>query len=112
MTTTSTKSLPPDPDDHHVAAAVTASGTSIILIWNFRGFPAWELRKHGLRRENPDTSLVNLYEKAPELVAGALAKARRNLTKTRVSALDFVAILKAQRLTWVATKVVNHPIEL
>jgi hypothetical protein len=98
----------PDPDDRHVVAAGIASGATLILTWNVRHFPAKELKKFGLLRETPDTFLSDLYDKIPELVIGSLAKARRNLTRTHVSASDFVNILHGQRLVQLATRAQGH----
>jgi hypothetical protein len=102
----------PDPDDRHVVAAGIAAGASIILTWNLRDFPAKELKKFGLRRETPDAFVSGLYDKVPDLVIGSLANARRNLTKTRLSASEFVKILKGQKLIEVAKRVQRHLIQL
>jgi hypothetical protein len=84
----------PDPGDRHVVAAGIAAGASVILSWNQRDFPASELRKHGLRRQSPHTCLADLYDTVPDLTVGSVPNARRNLSKTRVSAADFTDILK------------------
>jgi hypothetical protein len=55
------------------------------------------LKEHRLVRETPDTFLADLYDKAAALVAASLANARRNLSKSGVSAQDF--LLKDQKLT-------------
>lgn len=74
----------PDPDDRHVVAARTALGTSLILAWNQRDFPAKELKRFGLQKQTP---VENSYDKVRDLIVSSLANARRNLSKTRVSAL-------------------------
>src|SRR5215469_6221181 len=83
----------PDPNDRHVVAAGITAGASIILTWNLRHFPAKELKKFGLRGETPDAFLSGLYDKVPDLAIGSLANARRNLTKSRISAPGFINIL-------------------
>jgi hypothetical protein len=88
----------PDPGDRHVVAAGIASGATIVLTWNLRDFPAREMKKHGLRTQTPDAFLVDLYDHAPDLILASLANARRNLSKTRISASDFINILKNQGL--------------
>ncbi len=88
----------PDPDDRHVVAAAITAGESTIITWNVRDFPTRELKKHGLVRQTPDIFLTDLYEKAPDLTVASLANARRNLSKTLVSASDFIDILKNQKL--------------
>jgi PIN domain len=102
----------PDPDDRHVVAAGIAAGASIILTWNLRHFPAKELKKFGLRRETPDAFLSSLYDKVPDLTISSLANARRNLTKTRVSAADFIKILNSQNLLELAKRMKKHVTEL
>jgi hypothetical protein len=98
----------PDPDDRHVVAAGIAAGATMILTWNLRDFPAKELKKFGLRKQTPDTLLTNVYEKVPDLIIGSLANARRNLSKTRVSASDFLDILANQKLAELASKMRKH----
>jgi hypothetical protein len=102
----------PDPNDRHVVAAGIAADASIILTWNLRHFPAKELKKFGLRRETPDAFLSGLYDKVPDLTVGSLANARRNLTKTRVSASDFIKILDNQKLIELAKRAEKHLAEL
>jgi hypothetical protein len=102
----------PDPDDRHVVAAAITAGASVILTWNLRDFPTRELRKHSLVRQTPDIFLSDLYEKAPDLTVASLANARRNLSKTRVSASDFIDILMNQKLSRLATSVKKHRTDL
>jgi hypothetical protein len=98
----------PDPDDRHVVAAGIASGATIVLTWNLRDFPAREMKKHGLRTQTPDAFLVNLYDHAPDLILASLANARRNLSKTRVSASDFINILENQGLIQLSARIAGH----
>lgn len=98
----------PDPDDRHVVAAAITAGATLILTWNLRHFPASELKKFGLRKETPDTFLSSLYDEVPDLVIGSLANARRNLSRTQVSPLDFIDILRSQRLTGIAQRAQKH----
>jgi len=102
----------PDLDDRHVVAAGIAAGASIILTWNLRHFPAKELKKFGLRRETPDAFVSGLYDKVPDLAISSLANARRNLTKTRASASEFVRILKGQNLIELAKRAQRHLAQL
>jgi hypothetical protein len=98
----------PDPHDRHVVAAAISAGASLILTWNLRHFPQTELKKFGLRRMTPDAFLCDLFDKVPELVVGSLANARQNLTKTRVSASDFIGILERQKLVQLVKRVENR----
>jgi hypothetical protein len=102
----------PDPDDRHVVAAAITAGGSVILTWNLRDFPTKELKKHGLVRGTPDAFLTDLYEKVPELTLASLANARRNLSKTHISAPDFIDILKNQKLTQLAARVAKRTSDL
>lgn len=102
----------PDPDDRHVAAAAIEANASHILTWNLRDFPVNALKKHGLVRGTPDAFLASLYDQAPDLVVGSLANARRNLSKSGVSAQDFLALLTAQRLTRLEKRVKRHKSDL
>jgi hypothetical protein len=102
----------PDPNDRHVVAAGITAGASVILTWNLRHFPAKELKKFGLRKETPDAFLAALYDEVPDLLVGSLANARRNLTNSRVSALEFIGILASQRLARLAQRVQKHITDL
>lgn len=98
----------PDPDDRHVAAAAIEAGASIIVTWNLRDFPPSELKKHGLAPQSPDAFLLDIYELAPHLLLASLANARSNLSRSRVSATDFIDILRDQRLVKLATQIEKH----
>ncbi len=98
----------PDPDDRHVAAAAIETGASVIVTWNLRDLPAAELRKHGLARQSPDAFLAGLYQQAPDMLIDSLANARRNLSRSRVSASGFIGILRDQRLAKLATQIEKH----
>lgn len=102
----------PDPNDRHVVAAGIAAIASVILTWNLRHFPAKELKKFGLRKDTPDAFLSGLYDQVPDLMTSSLANARRNLTKSRVSAGNFIDILKNQQLVEVAKHAQKHVADL
>ncbi len=102
----------PDPNDCHVVAAAIATNASVILAWNLRHFPAKELKKFGLRKEIPDAFLLGLYDEVPDLTIGSLANARRNLTRSQISASDFVSVLSNQKLIQLAKRAQRHVAEL
>jgi hypothetical protein len=102
----------PDSDDRHVVAAAIEANASHILTWNLRDFPVKELKKHGLVRETPDAFLADIYDEAPELVLGSLARARRNLTKSGVSGQGFLDLLKKQGLIKLAARLRSQTAEL
>jgi hypothetical protein len=102
----------PDPNDRHVVAAGITAKALLILTWNSRHFPASELKKFGLRKMTPDAFLHGLFDEIPDLVIGSLAHARRNLSKTRVSAPDFISILNGQKLVELAKRVEKYASDL
>lgn len=102
----------PDPDDRHVLAAAIEANASLILTWNLRDFPAGALKKHGLVRQTPDTFLAHLYDLAPELIVASLANARRNLSKSGVSADGFLDLLKEQGIIQLEKRLRKHSREL
>lgn len=102
----------PDPDDRHVVAAAIATGAVVILTWNLRHFPAKELKKFGLQKETPDAFLSGIYDDAPHLMIGSLANARKNLTKSRISASDFIDVLRSQQLADLAKRAAKHAADL
>jgi hypothetical protein len=83
----------PDPNDRHVVAAGIAARASVLLTWNLRHFPAKELKKFGLRRESPDAFLSGLYDEIPRPDDCVSSECSRDLTRSRISALDFIGIL-------------------
>jgi hypothetical protein len=95
----------PDADDRHVVAAAVAAGASVIVTWNVRDFPAAELRRHRLRKLTPDIFLTRLYDQIPDAMIAAVARARRNLRRSKVSSKEFVAALRRQRLTRFVSKI-------
>lgn len=102
----------PDPNDRHVVAAAIAARASLIITWNLRHFPVKELKRFDLQRETPDAFLSRLYDDVPDTVVGSLANARRNLTKSRISASGFIGILRSQRLVELARRAQKHHADL
>lgn len=92
--------------------AMVGGYASLILTWNLRHFPANELKKFGLQRQTPDALFSGLYDKVPDLMIGSLANARRNLTKSQISASDFIGILSNQKLVQLAKRSRKHLADL
>ncbi len=61
-----------------------------------------------MQRETPHAFLAGFCDKVPDLTIGSLANARRTLTKTQVSASDFINILDSQKLVQLAKQVRKH----
>ena len=98
----------PDPDDRHVVAAAIEAKATHILTWNLRDFPARILKAHGLVRQTPDAFLAHLYDQAPQLLLASLTNARRNLSKSGLSAEEFLDVLRDQKLTQLDKRLRGH----
>ncbi len=98
----------PDPDDRHVVAAAIAAKATLILTWNLRHFPARVLKARGLVRQTPDAFLTDLYDQVPQLLLASLANARRNLSKSGLSAEEFLKVLRQQKLTQLDKRLRRH----
>lgn len=81
------------------------AGASTIVTWNLRDFPIAELKKHSLLCQSPDAFLTGLYAQAPDMLIGSLANARRNLSRSRISASGFIGILRDQRLVKLSAQI-------
>jgi hypothetical protein len=90
-----------------VAAAIAAKAT-LILTWNLRHFPARVLKARGLVRQTPDAFLTDLYDQVPQLLLASLANARRNLSKSGLSAEEFLKVLRQQKLTQLDKRLRRH----
>lgn len=98
----------PDPDDRHVVAAAIEAKATHILTWNLRHFPARVLKAYDLVRQTPDVFLADLYDRAPQLLLASLANARRNLSKSGLSAEGFLDVLREQRLIQIDKRLRGH----
>jgi hypothetical protein len=98
----------PDPDDRHVVAAAIEAKATHILTWNLRHFPARVLKAYGLVRQTPDAFLADLYDQVPQLLLASLANARRNLSKSGLSAEEFLNMLREQKLTQLQKRLRGH----
>lgn len=98
----------PDPDDRHVVAAAIEAKATHILTWNLRHFPARVLKARGLVRQTPDAFLADLYDQVPQLLLASLADARRNLSKSGLSAEEFLNVLREQKLTQLDKRLRRH----
>jgi predicted nucleic acid-binding protein len=102
----------PDADDRHVVAAAVAAGASVIITWNVRDLPAAELRKYALQKQTPDIFLTRLYDQIPDLMIEAVARALRNLRRSKVSPKEFVQALRRQKLVRFTSKIEPRRAEL
>jgi predicted nucleic acid-binding protein len=88
----------PDPDDRHVLAAAIAGKASLIVTWNFKDFPAAELKPHRIACISPDDFLVSLNSSFPIPLIASVKRARQNLRRTVPSVDQFVDALERQGL--------------
>jgi hypothetical protein len=94
----------PDPQDRHVVAAAIEANASLILTWNLRDFPTATLRAHGLTCQTPDAFFVALFDQMQGLVVASLANARCHLSRSGVSAQEFLEIRAAHGLIRLAQR--------
>lgn len=88
----------PDPDDRHVLAAAIRSGSSLIVTFNQRDFPAHALMAHDIEAMHPDDFIADLYDLNPSKVLKAAAEHRRSLKKPAKSVEDYLDTLLKQGL--------------
>jgi predicted nucleic acid-binding protein len=92
----------PDPADVHVLAAAITAHADVIVTFNAADFPRGVLAEHMIDRLDPDTFLMGLLDRQPEVVSdvvsGVVAEARR------LSGQDWAAraLLKKARLNRLA----------
>jgi hypothetical protein len=89
----------PDPGDRHVLAAAIRGGANVIVTANLRHFPAGSLAPHGLIALHPDTFLLELIEKDPELVFAAVREHRLSLLNPPKTPEDYLAALERHHMT-------------
>jgi hypothetical protein len=65
---------------------------------------AAELRKYALPKQTRDI-LTRLYDQIPDLMIEAVARARRNLRRSKVSPMEFVQALRRQKLVRFTSKI-------
>jgi predicted nucleic acid-binding protein len=58
----------PDPNDIHVLAAAVVAHADLILTLNAKDFPRDLLQAEGLKRDDPDGFLCDLFTKSPDKV--------------------------------------------
>lgn len=98
----------PDANDIHVLAAAIAGRADILLTANAKDFPARILAEHGLRRDGPDAFLLTLYERDPDLVAGAVETVRAEAEALSGRAQPIRPLLKKARLPRLGKTLAGH----
>ena len=93
-----------DAKDRHVAAAalrVSKDNQNLqvtIVTWNVRHFATVELREQGLRKQNPNAFLTQVFETAQVDVLSAVRRQRANLKNPPQSADELLETLARQNL--------------
>lgn len=72
----------PDANDVHVLAAAMAGQAALLITFNLRDFPGRKLRDLGISPIGPDAMLWELAGRAPDTIAGAIARALTPLAST------------------------------
>ena len=88
----------PDPADIHVLAAAIAGHANLIVTFNAADFPRHVLAEEGLRREDPDSFLLDLWRTDPGAVAGAVAAVQAEAERLSGEPQPLRALLKRAKL--------------
>lgn len=88
----------PDENDVHVLATAVAASADLIITWNAQDFPRGVLAEEGLRREDPDRFLLDLWQEAPEDVEGAAREVLATAVRIDGAGWTLRALMKKARL--------------
>jgi len=88
----------PDPNDIHVLSAAIASSADAVVTMNARDFPRATLAEEGVLRFDPDTILIELWQRDPDAVSGAVEGVRQTAEHLSGQPQPVRALLKKARL--------------
>ncbi len=88
----------PDPADVHVLAAAIAGHADLIVTFNAADFPRHILAEEGLRRDDPDHFLLDLWKGAPAAVERVIEKVRAEAERLSGEAQPLRPLMKRARL--------------
>lgn len=88
----------PDPADLHVLAAAIAGHADLIVTFNAADFPRHLLAGEGLRREDPDAFLLDLWRAAPGAVEAVVETVRAEAERLSGAPQPLRPLLKRARL--------------
>jgi predicted nucleic acid-binding protein len=94
----------PDPADTHVLACAITAHADAILTLNAADFPRDVLADHGLQRLDPDTFLLSLHDRAPQVVAQVAGAVAAEASRLSGQTWTPRAILKRARLNRLARR--------
>ena len=91
----------PDEDDRHVLAAAITGHCDVIVTYNVKDFPKYELSKYGIDLQHPDDFLANHLDLFPGKFCAAVRKIRRRHIRMKFTVDEYLDSLA--RLELVAT---------
>lgn len=97
----------PDPNDHHVLAAAISATASTIVTYNLKDFPPRAVQKHKVQAQHPDEFIAQLIDHAPDIVCGAIQRLRSGLKNPPMSARDYLSTLERHSLIQTVGKLHN-----
>ncbi|MEA3274519.1 MAG: PIN domain-containing protein [Pseudomonadota bacterium] len=92
----------PDPNDRHVLAAAIRAGAAAIVTMNLRDFPDEILSEFEIFARHPDDFILDLADLEPQILERVAKEQRADLRNPPLSAEEFVANIRRQRLPGVA----------
>lgn len=84
----------PDPNDIHVLAAAIAGGADVIVTFNAADFPRGLLAEEGIARQDPDTLLLALHDRAPAAIGSICETVRAEAERLSGAPQPLRALLK------------------
>jgi hypothetical protein len=100
------------PDDRHVLAAAIVGRCDVIITNNLKDFPRDVLAADGLKAQNPDGFLANLYGQHPEAFRTAVRAIRMRLERPAYSAVQYLELLYRRGLIYTAEALSQDKSEL
>jgi predicted nucleic acid-binding protein len=94
---TPTLSLP-DPNDHHVLAAAISASASTIVTYNLKDFPSRIVGRYEIEVQHPDEFIAQLIDHAPGIVCSAIRHLRPSLKNPPINAENYLNALERQAL--------------
>lgn len=88
----------PDPADVHVLASAITGHADLIVTFNAKDFPRHTLTEEGLRRDDPDHFLLDLWQSEPEAVEQVVEAVRAEAERLSGAPQPLRPLMKRARL--------------
>jgi hypothetical protein len=88
----------PDLKDKHVLAAAIKCSAGIIITTNLKHFSEWALGKFGIIAQHPDNFIVDQIEVNARLLAIAVVRHKKSLTKSKLTWRKYYAVLEQPKI--------------